>query len=291
MRQTKSVLVVVAVMLLVTACARKEVRERLESAPYHTSLAEAKQAPGASGKPILVEFFTEWCTWCATIDTVVLVDSAVIEFLSSEMILVKIDAEVDSALTREHHISGYPTTVMLDENREEIDRLVGYVPPEEYIQTFRDYARGIGTLDDLLRRVETEPDRVLYMNIADKYKYRGGAEEARVWFQRVLDEGDPRDSLSGESRLALADMMRRSKNWDDAIKAYEAVSKDFSGTETGDNAEIWIAIVYRNQGDTTEALKRFEAFIRANPGETKNAEYCRKQIEKLTAKPEEKAAE
>ncbi|MCK4302266.1 MAG: thioredoxin fold domain-containing protein [candidate division Zixibacteria bacterium] len=290
MRQTKSVLVVVAVMLLVMACAQKEIQEPLESAPYHTSLAEAKQAAGVPGKPILVEFSTDWCTWCATIDTVVLVDSAVIEFLSGEMILVKIDAEADSALAREHHISGYPTTVMLDENGEEIDRLVGYVPPEEYIQTFRDYAKGIGTLDDLLTRVKTESDRALYLNIADKYKYRGAPEEAGVWFTRVVDEGDPRDSLSGESRLALADMMRRSKNWDDAIKAYEAVSKDFSGTETGDDAQVWIAIVYRNQGDTTEALKRFEAFAKANPG-TENAEYCQKQIEKLTAKPEEEVAE
>ncbi len=221
-----------------------------------------------------------------------MVDSAVIEFLSDEMILVKINAEVDTALATEYKIIGYPIIVMLDENGEEIDRLVGYKPPEEFVQTFRDYAQGIGTMDDLLTRVKTESDRTLYMRIANKYKYRVAPEEAGVWFTRVVDEGDPQDSLSGKSRLALADMSRRNKNLDDAISAYEGIWKDFAGTETGEDAEIWIAVIYRKQGDTTEAVKRFEAFVKDNPGATEgNLEYCQKQIEKLTAKPEEKAAE
>ncbi len=60
MRQTKPALAVAAVMLLGVSCAQKEVRQPLESAPYFSSLEEAQQAAGTSGKPILVEFYTDW---------------------------------------------------------------------------------------------------------------------------------------------------------------------------------------------------------------------------------------
>ena len=264
------------------------------SAVSYTSIEEARAATAVpwynfwdDPKPIVVKFYTDWCSWCKTIDTVVLVDSAVIDFFNNEMALVIINAEVDSALTKQYHVSGYPTLVMIAADGNEIDRLVGYLPPEPFLKTFRDYGNGIGTLDDLLNRATTETDRELYSEIAEKYKYRGGSDDAKTWYQKIVDEGDPLDSLSGESRLALADMFRRTKDWEAALDAYKAVREDFGDNPTGTNAEIWTAIVYRQSGDTTKAVTGFEAFIESHP-DHEHVEYCQKQIKKLTEPPEEK---
>lgn len=219
-------------------------------------------------------------------------DSAVIDFFSNEVALVKINAEEDSVLAKEHHISGFPTLVMLDKDGKEIDRLVGYLPPEEFVQKFRDYAQGIGTLEDLLSRASQEVDRELYLEIAEKYKHRGGAKEARNWYQKVLDEGDVKDSLAGESRMALADLLRYDKKEKEAIEAYQKITKEFPGTWFADDAEVWMAIIYKKMGDTTEAVKRFEAYIKAHP-EGGNTDYCKKQIEKIKearTAPKEEAA-
>ena len=264
------------------------------SAVSYASIEEARAATAVpwynfwdDPKPIVVDFYTDWCTWCKTIDTVVLVDSAVIDFFNNEMALVVINAEVDTALTKQYHVSGFPTLVMIEADGNEVDRLVGYLPPEPFLKTFRDYGNGIGTLDDLLNRATTETDRELYSKIAEKYKYRGGSDDAKIWYQKVVDEGDPLDSLSGESRLALADMFRRAKDWEAALDAYKAVREDFGDSPTSINAEIWTAIVYRRSGDTTKAVAGFEAFIENHP-DHENVEYCRKQIKKLTEPPEEK---
>ncbi len=264
------------------------------SAVSYSSIEEAQAATAVpwynfwdDPKPIVVKFYTDWCTWCKTIDTVVLVDSAVIDFFNNEMALVIINAEVDSVLTKTYHVSGFPTLVMIEADGNEVDRLVGYLPPEEFLKTFRDYGNGIGTLDDLLNRATTETDRELYSKIAEKYKYRGGSDDAKTWYQKVVDEGDPLDSLSGESRLALADMFRRAKDWETAEAAYKSIIADFGDSPAGTNAEIWTAIVYRQSGDTTKAVAAFEAFIENHP-DHENVEYCQKQIKKLTEPPEEK---
>ena len=170
--------------------------------------------------------------------------------------------------------------ILIDKNGEEIDRIVGYLETDEFLKTLDDYQKGIGTLPDLLNRAKTETDRPLYFEIADKYKYRGAPEPAREWYDKVVAAGEPTDSLSGEARMALADMERRAKNYDAALDAFEAIMTDFSGKQAATDAEIWRAIVYRLRGDTTNAISVFEQYIVNHP-ESEDVEYARSQIARL----------
>ena len=217
------------------------------------------------------------------------VDSAVIDFFKNEMVLAKIEAEKDTALAHEYHVSAFPTIVLTDKDGKEIDRIVGYAKPETFIKTLRDYAQGIGTLDDLLNRARTESDslRELGFEIADKYKYRGGNEEAMQWFQKIIDLGSPTDSLSGEARMAIADMYRRDKDYMKALVELASVIKDFEGKPFSMDAEIWTAIVYRLKGDTATAIGAFEDYLKHYP-DSEDADYARKQIDKLKNPVEKK---
>lgn len=206
------------------------------------------------------------------------------------MVLAKIDGEKDSLLKAQHRVSAFPTLVMLDTNGAEVDRIVGYHEPDEFLTTLRNYRKGIGTLADLLNKAETNPDRLLAFEIADKYKYRGGSKDATVWYQKVIDTGDPTDSLSGESRMALADMYRRAKAYESALNAFSGIMKDFEGKFFARDAELWIAIVYKQKGDTLTAIKSYEDFIKHYP-ESEDVEWAQKQIKKLKGEPEEEKKE
>lgn len=207
-------------------------------------------------------------------------DQKALDYFSTEVVLVKVNAEVDTSLARLHKISGYPTGVLLGTDGKEIDRISGYAEVDEFLKIITDYRNGIGTLDDLLNKVEAAPDRLLSMEIAEKYKYRGGPEEARKWYGKVIESGEPSDSVSGEAQMSLADMSRRAKDYDDALAAYEAIQKEFSGQMFATDAEIWIAIVYKQAGDTAKAITKFEGFIKSHP-ESHDVEYAQKQIKKL----------
>ena len=214
------------------------------------------------------------------------VDPQAIEFFDKEMVLVKVDAEKDTALAKRFAVSGYPTSVMLGPDGEEVDRIIGYLPTEEFLQTLRDYQQGKGTLADLLQQAETSPTRELFMQIAEKYKYRGGAEEAQRWYQRVIDEGEPGDSLAGEARLALADMHYRAREYDRALEAFQAVKRDYATGYFAETADIYTAVIYRQQGDTARAVAAFKQFLADYP-ESEDADYARTQIARLTGATEQ----
>lgn len=197
------------------------------------------------------------------------------------MIIVKINARGnDSLAAKQYNVSGFPTFVVTDSKGGEVDRIVGYLPAEEFLTKIDDYMNGIGTLDDLLAKAEESKDRSLYFEIADKYKYRGGPEEAKIWFEKVVADGEPTDSLSGEARFSLADMMRRSKDYDDSIDAFAAIKKDFKDTPLAETASLYIPYVTMKKGDTTNAILGFEKFIKEFP-KSEDVQYAENTIREL----------
>jgi tetratricopeptide (TPR) repeat protein len=214
-------------------------------------------------------------------DTVVFVDPKAIDFFTHEMLLAKIDTEKDSALSKQYAVSALPTSVMFGPDGKEIDRIVGYEPTEQFLAQLRDYQQGKGTLADLLNRVKENDDRALYFDIADKYKYRGGTDEAKSWYEKIIAAGSPTDSLSGEARLALADMYYRAKEYDKAMETYRAVKKDFGPGYFGETADIYCAVIYNRKGDTANAIDAFRRFVKDYPN-SEDVEYAREQIAKLT---------
>jgi tetratricopeptide (TPR) repeat protein len=218
-------------------------------------------------------------------DTVVFQSTKATEYFKSKVVLVNVNAEVDTTLAREMAISGYPTLVLLDKKGEEIDRVVGYMETDPFLKQLDDYQKGIGTLADLLNQSKTDSSREMSFKIAEKYKYRGKPADATGWYEKVIAV-KPTDSLAGESRMALADMLRRNKKWDEALTAFAAIEKDFKETTYSFSADagIWQAITLSRKGDTTAAISAYEVFLKNYPN-SEDTSYARKQIEKLKNPP------
>lgn len=282
MRIVASLMIAAMIMAFAVSCGQKKEAQaaHLTKAPFDTTFAEAKLAAAKGDKPILIDFYTDWCTWCKKLDTEVYTDPRAIDYFSNKMVLYKTNAEVDTSLAHQFHISGYPTLVMTDSKGNEIDRIVGYLPTDAFLKQLDDYQHGIGTLADLLKQADTSKSRELYYTIGDKYKYRGGQDEAMTWFDKVIETGQPNDSLSGESKLAIADMYLRAKDYDKALDGYDEIAKDFKGTGFAEAADIYTGIALTRKGDTANAINAFEHFVNTYPA-SEDVQYAKRQIDKL----------
>lgn len=212
------------------------------------------------------------------------INDTAIDFFTNDMILAKVHAEKDTATSDRYHAKAYPTSILVRKNGEEVDRLVGFAPTQEYIKTFVDFTKGIGTLADLTARAETSSDRGLYMEIADKYKYRGDGPEAETWYDKVIAAGEPLDSLSGEARMGFADFLRREKDYAKALEEYQKIAAEFTTYHSRD-AVLMQGYVYRKMADTARAIAQFEKFIEQYP-QSEDVEYARGEIEKLKNPPD-----
>lgn len=218
------------------------------------------------------------------------VDPKAIAFFTNDVLLAKINAEKDTLAAKPYHVMGFPTLVLIDKTGKEIDRVFGYLETDELIKTVTDYRNGIGTLDDLLAKMAAKPERQMAYDIAEKYKGRGAVADGETWYAKVISMGEPKDSLSRESRMAVADMYRRDKKYDEALKAFEAIAVDFAGMSTAQDADWYRGDVYRRMKDTASAVKAFEDWMAKYPAaDTGDVNSTKKLIEKLKNPPAPKA--
>ncbi|MFN7552589.1 MAG: protein-disulfide reductase DsbD [Pseudomonadota bacterium] len=118
--------------------------EKVQFQPLETTaeLDRAVAAASTAGKPVLFDFYADWCVECKRMERNTFTDAGVREALS-DYVLLKVDVTAqdddDVALQRRFGIIGPPATLFFhcgtDERREH--RLVGYEDPAPFAERLR----------------------------------------------------------------------------------------------------------------------------------------------------------
>jgi thioredoxin 1 len=77
-----------------------------------------------SDKPVLVDFWAEWCGPCRMLGPIV---EKVATAYAEKVKVVKLNTDENPALGGEYHVSGIPCLILFKGGKP-VDRIVGYVP-------------------------------------------------------------------------------------------------------------------------------------------------------------------
>jgi len=136
----------VASLLVVAACGRGEEAAQPAIADtvtthgavevdWETDFPAALERARAEGKPVLVNFYADWCVWCKRMESTTLRDNDVKTVLRDQVIAVSLDVDGNGReLSNEYGVDGLPTILMLDGNGREIGRIAGYMPPTGFLE-------------------------------------------------------------------------------------------------------------------------------------------------------------
>lgn len=99
---------------------------------WQTDFQAGLDAAKAEGKPVMVDFYADWCHWCDKLDEETYTDAEV-QALAESFISVKVDADKEQALARQYDASGLPTIVFLSADGAEIHRVRGFRSASEFV--------------------------------------------------------------------------------------------------------------------------------------------------------------
>lgn len=101
-------------------------------AKWFTNYDEAMAAAKATGKLVMVDFYTDWCFYCKKLDAEVF-PTAEFKAKAASFILCKINAEKDTAVAAKFPIEGYPAIFFVDANGKVVHNIGGYAPVDAFI--------------------------------------------------------------------------------------------------------------------------------------------------------------
>ena len=109
---------------------------------YNGSLEQAKEIAGS--KLIMLKFYTNTWGACIRLDVETLRNVEVQDFSKKNFISLKYNAseELGYNYFKQYKCQGVPHLVFLDSEGIEVDRIIGFLPPTEYllrIKEWRDY--------------------------------------------------------------------------------------------------------------------------------------------------------
>lgn len=257
--------------------------EKFGDLEFHTNFDSLMQASHDNDQTVVIKFYTDWCKWCKVMADSTLPDPYVQLYLKN-FALAHINAEVDTNTANRYGVKSYPTTLILNRQGVEIDRLVGYYPPEEFVAGVTNALAGIGTLEDLLRKSEAQPEIDNIFEVGQKYRWRGEYDQAANYFNKVMAM-DPTNEKgkSAESAYNLGHMKYKLKDYLSAVELWKKMVAAYPANEISIDAELMTAYSYQKAGDFKNAQKEFKAFLKKYP-DTEEKEWIEEQFTAMKSK-------
>src|SRR4029077_4232987 len=85
---------------------------------------------GREDKYILLHMAAVWCHWCHVMESTTYADPAIQKTILDKFIPVRVDQDADPALSYRYENWGWPATITLDKDGNEIFKRRGYIPPD-----------------------------------------------------------------------------------------------------------------------------------------------------------------
>lgn len=108
-----------------------------ESSVHWKDHETAPDQSKASGKPLIIHFYADWCSWCKKMDKNTFSEESVASYINDKFIATRINTEKNSDIAAAFRVRGLPDTWFFTSEGESITHFPGFMPAEQFLSLLK----------------------------------------------------------------------------------------------------------------------------------------------------------
>ena len=176
---------------------------------------------------------------------------------------VDVDKKEGSDLFSTFNGTAMPTLIFLDGAGNEVDRIIGYLPPEQYQARLAEIEANVNTLGACLQKYENgERTSHLLFTMAQKYSDRNESDNAKKYYVELLESFPNIDeSMASTARFELAYDEFKNGNMD----PFNEFVNNFSTSPMAQMALSNMAHFYKGEDNKVSELRVYARMLELYP--------------------------
>ncbi|HEY7160887.1 MAG TPA: thioredoxin family protein, partial [Acidobacteriota bacterium] len=224
---------------------------------FNKALTEAKQ----DSKPIFVDVYAEWCTWCHKLDKEVYSDPKFTEYMKN-YVLARIDSE-DGAqgtnVAQKYDVDSLPTMIVLSPQGKILDRITGFMTTPKLIEEL-EYVR---KLLDAEAKNSTNVDASFVL--AGAYIERQMYHEAEERYKRILESQLSSSVQKEKAQFSVGLAEYYQGNLKDALAVLNQYYSSYPNGASGEDALLLLSQIHIEMNSNRKALEYLREFVKRYP--------------------------
>ena len=249
------------------------------------TFGEAISMAKKTDKLIMVDFYTDWCSWCKRLDSDTY-PSKEVGKAANQFISLKLNAEKDGiAEAKKYRVTGFPSILFINGSGEVESKIDGYMPAAPFAQKMTQIATAHKELPILEATVASKPgDTNSSLKLANIYADRGRVDKA-IKLVGLAERSNPADKsgVIAKSNNHIADFYGEHGKFAEALPYFLKATRTAREPREKALANIGTAACLFNTGKGKDA-KPFIATVLKMPDAPAEMKQMAQQMQQSAAK-------
>lgn len=207
--------------------------------------------------PIMIDIYTDWCTWCKELDKNTYANKEVIE-AAKKMVSVKLNPETSEEgeeIAKKYGVQGYPTILFINADGFILENVGGYVEGEKFVPYMKNAIERLGKINVILSSKEPSLEKL------DLYMESSNEEVAIKIFNDLLNKKSiPAESMP-KYLLGFGLMKAQKSDYEEADSYFDRIINEYPKSEEVYMAHYYKAVDMVLAGESDKPKKYLEELL------------------------------
>ena len=265
----KSVLCILSILFISILSCRNSYAEIKWEKDLDTAMKKAK----IKNIPIMIDVYTDWCTWCKELDKNTYSDKNVIN-MSKKMISIKLNPETSedgAKIAQRYGVQGFPTILFINADGIILENVGGYVEGKKFVSYMENAIKKLNRINITMSSKESTLEKL------DLYLESGSEEEAKKIYDELIKKNAIKRENMPKYLLGFALIRAQKNDYNKANEYLDTIIDKYMEYEEIYLAHYYKIVIMALNGQKDEPKKYIETLL-----ENKNIpDNMKSQYEKL----------